>query len=137
MSDKMSTATHRMTRPSALAMRTILGGFSLLVRSVSLCCHRLGHTLQLPVSKNTIRCASVHLNGKLAAGGEDAADRSALIPPPALPAPHRLLSLTPPPGGRFSQGDGTEICVNTCSHYLCPLRFSAAVCTALHQLMQG
>ena len=33
MSDRMSTATHRITKPRALAMRTILGAFSFPVCS--------------------------------------------------------------------------------------------------------
>lgn len=108
MSDRINTATHRITKPRALAMRTILGAFSFLVCWKALGCHRLGRTLPLlPVARmreppfiaphNGIRSAGV--GGRL--HGEGTAARSGLIPLPAQPPP-LLTAAASPPGSRFN-----------------------------------
>lgn len=91
----MSTATHRIIKPRALAMRTILGAFSFPV-SVCSCSEALAYVVIAATADacmhGTDKPALVGSYNRIkwtAAGcglhGEDAAARSALIPPPAQP----------------------------------------------------
>lgn len=120
MRDRMSTATQRMIKPRALAMRTILGAFSfpvyiwsealayvVMAGTADACLH----DTDKPALIGSYKCI------KWTAGGaglhsEDAAVRSARIPPPAdwccrCDSPTNCCC--------FNQGDGAEVRVNACS----------------------
>lgn len=91
----MSTATHRITKPRAFAMRTILGTFSFPVPV----CSSSEALAYVVISGTADACmhdtdkpalVGSYIRIKWTAGGcglhsEDAAARSALIPPPAQP----------------------------------------------------
>lgn len=94
MSDNMSTATHRIIKPRALAMRTILGAFSFPVWS---CSEVLAYVVIAwaahccrPSPRYKVALVSSYNRVKWTAGGgrlhgEDAAAGPALISLPAQP----------------------------------------------------